>query len=405
MKFQKFCTWLVVVVFIGGIFAVCIGTLITEPTKLYASVMDGSIYGQYRPVNASIPERILARIQSFENAVNTYMVGRDAGLTLNLALEDGIGKQIMQFGDSRMVRLNTGHLYDLQDKADVSEQLNEIIEMRDAYLTDVPFLFVYAQSTLYDEAMLPENLAILDYNMETADGILADLRAEDIECIDSREVLMNSGYPLEELIMYTDQHWSSKSALLMAGEIAENLQEKGLPVMAENLDIERFDSVTYEDNFLGKYGQRIGANNVQLDDMTAFWPEYDTQMHYTAIRKSAVERDLEGAFKDVAIRWDQFENDENRDYSTNSYKAYGLTESEQRYVNDSVSEGRILVIKDSFGASVTSFLSLSAHEVWGVDLRSARQTIVDYIEALQPDAVVVVYSQQMLRDYAYEIME
>lgn len=405
MKIQKFCTWLVVVLFVAGIFAVGIGTAVTEPQKLYDSVTKRSVYGQYHTGEASLSASLQARILSLENAINTYLFGRQAGLTLNLAAEGALGKQIMQFGDSRMVRLNTGHLYDLQPAADVSGQLGEIIDMRDTYLADTPFLFAYAQSTLYDESMLPEGVAVLDHNMETADSILADLRAAGIQCIDSREVLGASGYPLEELLLYTDQHWSSKAALLMAGEIARSLQEAGLPLAAENLDVDRFDSQTFESNFLGKYGQRIGADNVRLDDMTAFWPKYDTQIRCVTLRKSSVERDQQGTFKDAAIRWDQFENDANRDYSTNAYKAYGLTEAEQHYWNESVPEGRILVIKDSFGASVTPFLALTAHEVLGVDLRTAQKTVAQYIEELQPDAVVMVYSQQMLRDYAYEIME
>ena len=405
MKIQKFCTWLVVVLFVAGIFAVCIGTVISEPQKLFDSVTKRSVYGQYHTGEASISASLQARILSLENAINTYLFGRDAGLTLNLAAEGALGKQIMQFGDSRMVRLNTGHLYDLQDAADVSGQLNEIIDMRDAYLEDTPLLFAYAQSTLYDEAMLPDRVAVLDHNMETADGILAELRAAGIECIDSRDVLNASGYPLEELILYTDQHWSSKAALLMAGEIARNLQAAGLPLAAENLEMDQFDSQTFEANFLGKYGQRIGADNVRLDDMTAFWPKYDTQIRCVTLRKASVERDQQGTFRDAAIRWDQFENDANRDYSTNAYKAYGLTEAEQHYWNEDIPEGRILVIKDSFGASVTPFLALTAHEVLGVDLRTAQKTVAQYIEEMQPDAVVMVYSQQMLRDYAYEIME
>ena len=405
MKIQKFCTWLVVVLFVAGIFAVCIGTVISEPQKLFDSVTKRSVYGQYHTGEASISASLQARILSLENAINTYLFGRDAGLTLNLAAEGALGKQIMQFGDSRMVRLNTGHLYDLQGAADVSGQLSEIIDMRDAYLKDTPLLFAYAQSTLYDEAMLPDRVAVLDHNMETADGILAELRAAGIECIDSRDVLNASGYPLEELILYTDQHWSSKAALLMAGEIALNLQDAGLPLAAENLEMDRFDSQTFEANFLGKYGQRIGADNVRLDDMTAFWPKYDTQIRCVTLRKASVERDQQGTFRDAAIRWDQFENDANRDYSTNAYKAYGLTEAEQHYWNEDIPEGRILVIKDSFGASVTPFLALTAHEVLGVDLRTAQKTVAQYIEEMQPDAVVMVYSQQMLRDYAYEIME
>ena len=173
MKIQKFCTWLVVVLFVAGIFAVGIGTVVTEPQKLYDSVTKRSVYGQYHTGEANLSASLQARILSLENAINTYLFGRQAGLTLNLAAEGALGKQIMQFGDSRMVRLNTGHLYDLQPVADVSGQLGEIIDMRDTYLADTPFLFAYAQSTLYDESMLPEGVAVNNVHLSDSLHILS----------------------------------------------------------------------------------------------------------------------------------------------------------------------------------------------------------------------------------------
>jgi len=399
MKIQRFCKWLVVVLFIGGIFAVCIGTMASYPNKLYQSVTRNSIVDQYMGDDPSLAERIQARFLSFENTVNSYLFGRDAGLSMNIAMQNAMGKQIMQFGSDKMVTLNTGHLYDLVPETDMSEQLNNVIGMRDDVFGDIPMVYVYAQSTLYDEAMLPEGVAMLDSNMELADEVVGTLEAAGIEVIDSREVLNGCGYPLEELILYTDQHWSSKAALVMAGEIAQNLAEKGVPVAAENLAMDQFDSKTYEDCFLGKYGQRIGAGNTRLDDMTAFWPKYDTDIHRVTRSRSTVDDEAQGRFEEAAIRWADFEDDKDTDYSTEAYKAYGLTEAEEIYTNNKLTEGRILVVKDSFGASVNSFLSLCAHEVWGVDLRHSEKSIEEYVQELQPDAVVFVYSQQVLRDF------
>ena len=133
--------------------------------------------------------------------------------------------------------------------------------------------------------------------------------------------------------------------------------------------------------------------------MTAFWPTYDTDIRRTTYRSQETVLEAEGTFKDAVIRWECYNNDKDCDYSTEAYKAYGLTEAEEKFTNNKLTEGRILVVKDSFGASVSSFLSLCAHEVWGVDLRHSDKSIEEYVQEFQPDAVVFVYSQQVLRDF------
>lgn len=399
MKIQKFCKWLVAVLFIVLIFTVFIGTVVSYPNKLIESVTRHSITDQYMGDDPTIAERIKARFLSFENTVNTYLFGRDAGLTLNIALQESLNKDILQFGESRMVTLDSGHLYDLVDDVDVSEQLDNVIAAKNELFGDIPMVYVYAQSTLYDESALPENVAMLDHNMEIAEEVIATLRDAGIEVIDSREVLNHCGYPLEELILYSDQHWSSKAALVIAQEVAANLQAKGLPVQAENLSMDKLDSVTYEDNFLGKYGQRVGPVNATLDDMTAFWPKYDTDIHRRTVWGPNTVVEASGRFEESVVRWEHYENDPDCDYSTYAYKAYGLTEPEEFFTNSLLPEGKILVVKDSFGASVSSFLSLTAHGVYGVDLRHTDRTLEEVVAEVQPDAVVYVYSQQVLRDF------
>ena len=115
--------WLLIaMIFIG-----CIGTVASYPHKLYDSVTKHSITDQYMGDNPTVFERVKARFLSFENTVNSYLFGRDAGLTVNIALQDAIGKEILQFGADRMVTLNTGHLYDIVDETDVSVELNKVI--------------------------------------------------------------------------------------------------------------------------------------------------------------------------------------------------------------------------------------------------------------------------------------
>lgn len=402
MKIQKFCRWLVVVLFIAMIFIGCIGTVASYPHKLYDSVTKHSITDQYMGDNPTVFERVKARFLSFENTVNSYLFGRDAGLTVNIALQNAIGKEILQFGADRMVTLNTGHLYDIVNETDVSVELNKVIEAKNTLFADIPMVYVYAQSTLYDEAMLPEGVKMLDHNMALADEIVATLKDAGVEVIDSREVLKDCGYPMEELLLYSDQHWSSKAALVMAQEVAANLQAKGLPVQAENLAMDQMNTKTYEDSFLGKYGQRIGAGNTRLDDMTAFWPVYDTDIHRHTRWSAETREEADGRFEESVVRWEEFEDDADCDYSTRGYMAYGLTEPEELFTNNLLPEGRILIVKDSFGASVSSFLSLTAHEVWGVDLRHTDRTLEEVVAELQPDAVVYIYSQQMLRDFGVQ---
>ena len=101
------------------------------------------------------------------------------------------------------------------------------------------------------------------------------------------------------------------------------------------------------------------------------------------------------------IRWEYLEPDPGKGYNLKAYFDYGLTENYDIYSNPDGADCSILLLKDSYSASIGSFLSLLADEVYAVDLRRSDLTLAEWIEKAQPDAVVVSYSMQMMRQDAY----
>lgn len=175
----------------------------------------------------------------------------------------------------------------------------------------------------------------------------------------------------------------------------------GIDLDAERLDISRFNTETYPKLFLGKYGQRIGTGNIDPDDITIYWPKYDTNIRrYTNYLGDITE--IEGSFYDSVIRWKYLQPDEGKTWNIKAYFDYGLTENHDIYTNPDGAPCTILFLKDSYSASIGSFLSLVADQVVAVDLRRSELSLQEWVESCKPDAVVVAYSMQMLRDDAYE---
>ncbi len=62
-------------------------------------------------------------------------------------------------------------------------------------------------------------------------------------------------------------------------------------------------------------------------------------------------------------------------------------------------------MKDSFGTPVAAFLSNAVGELLATDQRKTTLSAEEYVEQYQPDAVVVVYCQDMLREKNYAFMD
>ena len=367
---------------------------------------------RYKQAKEFLPEKwnqldmLAARITSFTGVITDAMWNKTQLGYVNSAFQYALGKKVVNTGSQNMVRLNTGHFYDFVEYKDLLPNVEEIIELRNTVLKDVPFLYVYEHPTLYDpEGMMPAGYEALDHSAEMAGEVLDALRSGGIETMDSRDVLLNSGVPLDELLMVTDQHWSTKAAILMAKAVAEKANElTGASLDASLLDLDRFDTVTHEKRFLGKYGQRVGPAIATPDDLIEYNPKYDTFEIRDTLRVVTTDH-AEGSFPEVAVRRERLEPDPGKSYNTLGYTYYGQVESYNNFENPSAPDCTILVLKDSYSAPMATFLSLVAGRVLSVDMRHEVGPVQEWVDKYHPDLVVMAYSLQMLRDDNYDFYQ
>ena len=93
------------------------------------------------PDSANPLERLSGRINGFTAEIADDMwLKKELGY-VNSAFQYALGKRMINTGSQNMVRLNTGHLYDLNPYKDLSKNAADIIEQRDTVMKDYPFLF------------------------------------------------------------------------------------------------------------------------------------------------------------------------------------------------------------------------------------------------------------------------
>lgn len=346
----------------------------------------------YMPADYTQLEKLAARIRSTEDRLNEVLWKKDELGYFNSSVQYALGKKMINTGSSGMVTLPTGDLYDLPRKADPSPMIGEILTLRDRL--DVPLLYVFEHPTTYPGNHPEGGYAMLDHGDELSEKIVGMLRDGGIDLLDSREILRDED--TSKTILRTDQHWTYYAALVMAKNVAAKL---GLD--ADRLDLSQFETKIYPEKFLGKYGQKIGTGNVKPDDITIFYPKYETEItRYTLYNGD--ETTITGPFRDSVIKWNYLEGD---GWNIDAYKAYGLTEDFEHFHNDDGADITLLVFKDSFGSPVAHFLSLVARDVYLVDMRKTDRPAMEFVEETNPDQVVIAYSQQMVCAYDFHLIE
>ena len=222
--------------------------------------------------------------------------------------------------------------------------------------------------------------------------------------LDSRTTLTACGEPLDELLMVTDQHWSTLAAITMARAIAGELNAlTGASLDASALETDSLDSLRHENLFMGKYGQRVGTRFAEPDDIVEYWPKAQTHITRDSIR-GGEEEHVSGSFREAVTRFDRLEPEPGKTWNTYAYTYYGQVEPYDIRLNEDAPDFTLMLRKDSYSAPIGRFLSLVARRVVCLDLRRGTRPLEQWLEEYKPDAVVMAYSLQMLRDddYAFE---
>lgn len=344
-----------------------------------------------------------ARIKSLNGAIDINLFSKSFFQSFNVKFQLLIGKEMLSYGSRTMVKLNGGQLYDIQPDADVTDDLNKMEALNKALSErGIPMLYVYMHSELYEDDMLPTG--IQDYNNKVAGDIVNGLRERGITVIDSRDVMNDYGLSLDQVVYRTDQHCAiplnfsvhSEIVKYLNGELNWDLDEAA--INPDNYEIE-----TLTERHMGDVGARVGDKYVTADDYVLMTPKFETNIK-KSLSSSKGFIESEGTFSEAVLNLDVLDKLED-ELSANIYDVYGYHTEIVKYINENVSAKKLMLVKDSFGTPVTSFMSLSVGEVVGVDVRKTQRSIESYVDEYEPEAVLIVHCQEMMRGRNYAFVD
>lgn len=404
-KMDRIIAAVLSVVFLGFLFTAFFAMMINDGKSIINSTRIMKSLATYLPEDWDSLDLLQARISSFTATIADKMWLKDEMGYLNSEFQYGLGKQLITTGNQNMLTLTTGHLHDILPYTDMQGAIDEVLKLQASTPKDTYFMFSYEHPTVYEQSMIPAGYEVLDHTNELADEVVNSLRTEGVDVLDSRDVLKASGHSWDELLMATDQHWATLSALVMAQSIAEQINEElDANLDTSLLDMDQMNTFVHENLFMGKYGQRIGTGLIDPDDIVEFWPTYETNISRHSLRADKFE-DVSGEFRDVAIRTDRLKMLPGKTWNIRAYTYYGQVEPYEIYTNESAPDFTIMVFKDSYSAPMLPFLSLMARNVIGVDFRhEICGAPEEWIEKYQPDVLVASYSLQFLRNDKYDFV-
>ena len=405
-RVQRIVAWVLTLVFIPTIFAFGVLSLADDPADLAKSLRWGRM-SKYL-TNKDTPgqfEMLKARIQSLEAGLGSHTPMKDELGWLNASFQYGIGKKLIMQGSEELLTLEGGQIYDLSTEETLAPEAEEVRAFYEQLNGEVPFLFAYVNPQFYEGSIeMDEGYATLDTGDRLADEVLGIMQDAGVPTLDSRTFFADCGYTDDELMLRTDMHWTTLAGLIAAQHYADAISEiTGVPLHTDKLSVEQFETETYENFFLGEFGQQVGAHNSGYDDITLYWPKYETDMERFTVNRDGVEESASGSFRDSIIHWDAFDMEEDGT-NVRGYMAYGLVERiEEIRNNGDCADLTVLVFRDSYTAPVGCFLSLLVDELVMVDMRTVKVNAIDLVEQYNPDIVIFSHSRQMYEDHAYKL--
>lgn len=277
--------------------------------------------------------------------------------------------------------------------------------------------FVFAMTPM--KTALPENqykgIPYNDYN-SLADDLLRYLRYYNVENIDLRESLKQSGLSYEECFYKTDHHWKTAAAFEGYLTLLDWLKENGEPFLYNSQTTgnkQAYRTEIYEDLMFGSQGRETGVVYTQgKEDFEVYFPENDG--HYQ-VKAGNMEDYVvrEGTFSNVILREhiEMVVEDIYKDSCYDLMFLHGLSDY-LSVTNEENPDGiKVLMLRDSYASPLGCFLAQNCGQLDMIYmLGEDRDNILQLIEDNHYDYVIMcVYPEnlslsnlQLFEDVDYE---
>ncbi len=347
-------------------------------------------------------DKAKAFISSADAGVNEATLARDDFVEIYGLVQKCIHKRIMpdpMYG--ALYKTDDGKINFSVEKKYMDDYLGSMYDLANGLKeAGIPMLYVQFPFKLPPkniENSLP--VTANDYSNENADYFIKNLKSAKLNVYDIRSDFWNLKMNRDKMFFNTDHHWTIEAAFKATGLLERYLNKNfGFNIDEKYRDINNYNKKIYKNCFVGSMGRRVGRVYGGVDDFTLITPKFDTSF-------KLVENDGEnskvfrGSFEDAVLDKAYLEN---KDITTNRYAVYHGDNRELIFTNNKVKGGKVLIIKDSFGIPVYSFMSLGVHEVRALDLRLFNEDLLEYAKLCKPDIVIVMYNVDCFKDEMFD---
>ena len=256
---------------------------------------------------------------------------------------------------------------------------------------NINLLYVNEPTKYVDDNYFEDQFGVKTYSNQNIDKLLNRLDEASIPYVDLRESIAEEGIEVSSLFYRTDHHWTTKAGLWAVKNIATGMNQMcGYNIDESLFDIDKYDVKEWKKCWLGEYGRKVSVKYVGLDDYWEIKPKFSTDYSF----KNADGTTTDGTF-DTFINEDIYNTDTDVYESASWHYSY----SQLNCINNNVSDGKVLMLTDSYDCVTEPFLSLGVHEVDAIILRDQSEEnfdLRDYILQNDYDTVLICYAQFMV---------
>lgn len=351
------------------------------------------IRGFYNIVTTEINANsdISTAVDQLEKNYNDNFYLKYGFLNVNGVAHKLMGQQLMK----SVVKLNNGHLTQAVRRTNVAPLAENLIKFKD-YLDEknIPLLYVQAPHKISKyNPELPEG--VVNFSNRNADDLLKMLTEAGINTIDLRSEFLNENLDHYSLFYKTDIHWTFEGSFWGFKNIMEYMHNQfDFPSADKYIDLNNYNNDVYKDWALGYLGKITGSKYAGVDDISLITPKFETNLSLSIPSHGVVRT---GGFSDAIFNMERIEF---RDYYNKApYEIYIGGQYPLTIINNKMQSNnkKVLIVLDSFGRPVGSFMSLCFTETEIIDLRKFNdESLTSYIDKSKPDVVMFLYNPASL---------
>lgn len=287
-----------------------------------------------------------------------------------------------------VIKLNNGYLSTLIEYVsddDLKKYTNKVTALN-SYLQERGTELVFAMTPYTTDKYDPQlPTGEIDYGNDDADRMMNMLENAGIDTIDFRETMHEDGINHYDMMYKTDHHWNTAAGLYAYGKLEQYIADVTKCNADERVsDPSQYTITKYKNWHLGSRGQRTGKYFAGMDDFDLYLPNFETVIQNDAGKI--------GNMQDLVINVETLEN---RNYTSRYTYDWVLEGSLGHYKNlNCENDIKILIITDSFGKAVNPYLIMGFNEISYVYNGNSSNITPEYIEAYDPDVVILLYYTQ-----------